>query len=163
MAKAKFTMGDFDYIISHMAGQSEELAKAGLYAAAGVYADVVRQRLNGLNAVDGNYNMIAKLDGRMGRLSQEQKEGLQEGLGISPMRSKGGAWNLRIGFDGYNDVVTERWPSGQPNIMIAAMTEHGSSTFHKQPFIRPALEQANEAALRAAEEAIAELIKKTTK
>ena len=163
MAKAKFTMHDFDYILSRISGMSTDLAKAGLYAAAGVYADAVRQRLNGLNTVDENYNMIAKRERRLGRLSQDQKKGLQAGLGITPMRSKGGAWNLRIGFDGYNDVVTDRWPSGQPNIMIAAMTEHGSSTFHKQPFIRPAREQANEAAMRAAEEAIAELIKQTTK
>lgn len=163
MAKAKFTMGDFEYILSHMAGQSTELVKAGLYAAAGVYADAVRQKLNGLSTVDNTYNVIAYREGKPARLSEEQKKGLQDGLGISPMRSKGGSWNLRIGFDGYNAIETSKWPSGQPNIMIAAMAEHGSSTFQKQPFIRTARKQADEAALRAAEAAIAEKIKKITK
>ena len=163
MAKAKFTMHDFDYILSRISGMSTDLAKAGLYAAAGVYADAVRQRLNGLPAVSDTYNIIAYREGKPGRLSEEQKAGLQAGLGITPMGNKGGAWNLRIGFDGYNGVATDKWFHGQPNIMIAAMTEHGSSTFEKQPFIRPARDQATEAALRAAEAAIAELIKKTTK
>ena len=53
-----------------------------------------------------------------------------------------GFYNVKIGFDGYNSVKTKRWPSGQPNAMVARSIESGTSWMTKQPFMRKA-EQAS--------------------
>lgn len=73
-----------------------------------------------------------------------QKEGLIRSLGISPARYDGTFFNVKIGFDGYNDLPTKSWPQGQPNSLIARSIESGTSWMQKQPFMRKA-EQAAKA------------------
>lgn len=68
--------------------------------------------------------------------------GLQRSLGISKMRADGSFLNVKIGFDGYNNVKTKKWPSGQPNSMVARSIESGTSFMTKQPFMRPAEQSA---------------------
>ena len=70
-----------------------------------------------------------------------QKKDLIESLGIAPLRNDHGFYNVKIGFNGYNDVETNRWPNGQPNVLIARSVESGTSWMIKQPFMRSA-EQA---------------------
>ena len=67
-----------------------------------------------------------------------QKLGLQYSLGVARMRNDNGFYNVKIGFDGYNRVKTKRWPSGQPNMMVARSIESGTSWMTKQPFMRKA-------------------------
>lgn len=67
-----------------------------------------------------------------------QKAGLRHSVGIAKMRNDNGFFNTKIGFDGYNYVKTKRWPSGQPNMMVARSIESGTSWMKKQPFMRKA-------------------------
>lgn len=68
-------------------------------------------------------------------ITKLQKEGLIESYGIAPMRTDGDFTNVKVGFDGYNNVITKRWPMGQPNIMIARSIESGTSFMTKNPVI----------------------------
>ena len=70
--------------------------------------------------------------------SSIQKLGLQHALGIAKLRDDNGFKNVKIGFDGYNNVKTKRWPQGQPNMMVARAVESGTSWMQKQPFMRKA-------------------------
>ena len=70
------------------------------------------------------------------------------------MQNDSGYRHVKIGFDGYNDVKTRKYPKGQPNAMIARVTESGSSYREKTPFIRTAVQSSEKAAVEAAKEKI---------
>lgn len=79
-------------------------------------------------------------------LTAPQKAGLHSGIGIAKMRNDNGYVNVKIGFDGYNGVTTEKYPQGQPNAMMARVVESGSYYHSKTPFIGPAVRRSKAAA-----------------
>lgn len=90
----------------------------------------------------------------MSRLSEEQKKGLLDGFGVSRMQDDSGYKNVKLGFDGYNSVKTKKYPNGQPNVLIARVTESGSSYQQKTPFVRPAVNASRKEALEKGREAV---------
>ena len=52
------------------------------------------------------------------------------------MQNDQGYVNVKLGFDGYNSVKTKKYPNGQPNALIASVTESGSPYREKTGFIR---------------------------
>lgn len=72
-------------------------------------------------------------------LNRLQKAGLHESLGIARMRNDDGFLNVKIGFDGYNKIKTERWPNGQPNAMVARSIERGTSWLKATPFVKKSI------------------------
>lgn len=82
-------------------------------------------------------------------ISHAQKEGLLEGLGYTHMKRKKGAWFVKIGFDGYNNVHTEKYPNGQPNAMIAAAINTGTSRRKRTNFITKAVNKAKKGSIDA--------------
>ena len=108
-----------------MADHADELAEAALKAGAGVIADAVRAN-------------IETLPERTGRT----KRGLQKGLGVTPVRNRNGTWDIKVGFDGYNE-------GGRPNQLMAALFESGSSKLKKHPIVRPAVTKAKDEAVQA--------------
>ena len=57
-------------------------------------------------------------------------------MGIAKMKRKeGGVFDVKLGFDGYNEVKTKKYPNGQPNAMIARSINSGSSYMRRQPFM----------------------------
>lgn len=121
-----------------LAADAEKVLKYSLFDGAKVAADELRSSVDGLTCIKDTESIAAWRSKTPTILNASQKAGLQNGLGINPMRSSGAVISVKIGFDGYNSIVTRRWPRGQPNIMIAASCEHGSSAMLEQPFIRPA-------------------------
>ena len=81
-------------------------------------------------------------------MSELEKQGLLEGFGISPMENENGYYNVKLGFDGYNSVKTHKYKQGQPNVLIARITESGSSYRAKTPFIRPAVNSTKNEAIK---------------
>ena len=73
-----------------------------------------------------------------------------------------GVYNAKVGFDGYNGIVTRRWPQGQPNVLIARACESGSSAMLKQPFARKAINGQKKRAQEAMGKAVNEEIDKIT-
>ena len=121
------------------------ILKRGVYDGAAVVADAVRASIAGLSAVSDIDAKKAYRRHEQSPLSQSQKAGLLAGLNLSEMQTGDGA-NTKLGFGGLNTVRTKKYPNGQPNVMIAASVESGTSATRKQPFMRTA---ANKAKARA--------------
>lgn len=155
---AKWTMHGVDDYVAYLqrVGKSTDgIIGEAVYAMAGVVADKIRDNLKSLGTVSNAANIATYRRG-YSRLSDVEKDGLLKGLGISPMQDESGYIHVKIGFDGYNDVKTKRYPKGQPNAMIARVTESGSSYRKKAPFIRPAIQASEKMAIEAAKKKIDE-------
>lgn len=121
------------------------VAERVLYDMAGYLYREIRRRLEAMptitdNMGKGRYKQNKPLEA----LTTLQKEGLLNSLGIAPFRDEINNINTRIGFDGYNDVKTNKYPNGQPNVLIARALEVGTSYLPKHPFIKPAVNAARE-------------------
>lgn len=125
---------NYERILQNLQEESESIIKSGIYEGAKVIADAVRTQIVGIRT-EGPSEYETKR-------REIQKKGLQESLGISSMRNDRGFINVKIGFDGYNDLKSKRWPQGQPNAMIARIFESGTSFSSKQPFFKKALNQS---------------------
>ena len=120
--------------------QAKRVAKCSLFDGAKVAADSLRTAVDGLNRVPDVVAINTLRKGGQSLISVSQKNGLRAGLGVAKMREAGNEISVRIGFSGYNSVAGGKYPSGQPNQMIAASCEGGSSKMIRQPFIRPSFE-----------------------
>ena len=138
------------------------VCKAAVYAGAKVVADEMKRATQALDRVTDAEAMAAYRKRGPTRISASQKIGLVKSLGIAPITDKYGVVSTKIGFDGYNDVKTERWPNGQPNALIARACESGSSAMLKQPFVRPAIQRKKDAALEAMKQAADRELEKLT-
>ena len=136
---------------------TEEIIGEAVYEMAKVVADKVRANIEALPTVSNQANIATYKKG-YSRLSDEEKQGLLDGFGVSPMQDDGGYINVKLGFDGYNSVKTKKYPKGQPNALIARVTESGSSYRTKTPFIRPAVRATKKTAEQAAQAKIDERI-----
>lgn len=148
------------YLQSIEAVTDEAIGEA-VYDMAKVVADKVRASIEALPAVPNAANVAtARRDGDgKTRLSEPEKQGLLDGFGVSPMQDDGGYINVKLGFDGYNSVKTHKYRDGQPNALIARVTESGSSYREKTPFIRPAVNAARKSAEKAGQAKIDEKIR----
>ncbi len=133
-----------------------EIAGTALYKMAAEVANEVKSKLNGLRTEEEE----PYKGHRHQYLSERQKTGLVNSFGIAKMRAEGNGWNVRLGFDGYNSVVTKKYTGGQPNVMIARSVESGSEWMIKQPFFRPALNASKARAKKAGEQAVIDEFKK---
>lgn len=136
---------------------TDEVIGEAVYEMAKVVADSVRSGIQALPTVSNRANIATYKKG-YSRLSDEEKQGLLDGFGVSPMQDDGGYINVKLGFDGYNSVKTKKYPQGQPNALIARVTESGSSYREKTPFIRPAVNASKKQAEQAGQMKIDERI-----
>lgn len=109
-----------------------KLVNASLYDGAGVLADAVQNEIAGLT-----------------ELSPIQRQGLHDGLGVAHFWNEKGATVTKIGFVGYNQKKTKRWPSGQPNAMIARSLIRGTSWMRANRFTNRAAKKAREKCIGA--------------
>lgn len=137
---------------------TDEAIGEAVYEMAKVVADSVRSGIQALPTVSNQANIATYKKG-YSRLSDEEKQGLLDGFGVSPMQDDGGYINVKLGFDGYNSVKTKKYPNGQPNALIARVTESGSSYRKKTPFIRLAVNAARKLAEKAGQTKIDEKIR----
>ena len=153
---AKWTMdGMSEYIayLQRIGNVTDEAIGKGVYAMANVVADAVRNNIQALPTVSNEANIATYRKGYI-RLSEPEKQGLLDGFGVSPMQDDGGYKNVKLGFDGYNSVKTKKYPQGQPNVLIARVTESGSSYRQKTPFMRTAVNASHKEALEKGREAV---------
>lgn len=116
-------IGDLD----RLGDKAEDISKRAIYEGANILADAVRKKIEGLSTA--------------GRLTDYEKQGMLDGLGVAPMKKYGQEINTKIGMHGYNKHRTKKYPQGQPNAMIARSVEGGTSFRKPQPFIQPAVDQ----------------------
>lgn len=163
---AKWTMHGMDEYAAYLqkiGKNTREILGSGVYAMADVVADAIRKNIESLPAMHDIEGIQAYRQGRKAKLTISEKKGLEEGFGVSSMQDERGYLNVKLGFDGYNGVRTKKYPKGQPNVLIARITESGSSYREKTPFIRPALRQTQNEALKKGQKAIEEKIKQAEK
>lgn len=162
---AKLTSIGFDVISDQcvkLTGKTVTLCKAACYAGAEVMADAFRREISSLRTVSDKQQLACFHKLEACYLSDTQKTGLLESLGITPISDRHGVYNSKVGFDGYNAIETERWPKGQPNVLIARACESGSSAMLKQPFARKAINGQKKRAQEAMGKAVNEEIDKIT-
>lgn len=153
MAKWTIGKGIDNYIkdLQDLEFGSEEMAKQAVYEGAKIVTDAVRANIQALPVGPP----------REGKVTQKQKQGLLDGLGIAGFRKDGSFINVKVGMDGYNGEKSRKYPKGQPNAMIARALESGSSFAPKHPFIGPAANRTKSAAEKAIQKKLDEEIKKT--
>lgn len=158
MAKLEIQgLKEYGDLIKKLGKNSEKIERSAIYEGAKIVADEVRKGINSLPIVYGYGTPSRPLPGGV---TAEQKRGLQEGFGITPMAEKDGFLNVRIGFDGYNRTKTEKYPNGQPNQLVARGVESGTSWKQKHPFVRPAVNRARKRAHEKMDEIFEEEVKK---
>ena len=142
--------------LENLAFKSEEMVGQAIYEGASIVADAIRQNLNTIPVDDGYANEGEKLNG----IKTIQKTGLINGFGIAKMKNENGYYHVKAGFHGYNGLKTKRFPSGQPNVMIARTVEAGNSFTKKMPFVAPAVRATKDEAERKMAEVIDDEIEK---
>ena len=137
MAKITFPgLIDYEIQLSRLSSGVRDIAGKAIYAGADIVADEIRKGIDTLPEVTGT-----------------TKKGLEDSLGISPLRDDNGYLNVKIGFDGYNE-------DGTANQLMARIMESGTSKTHKHPFVRPAVNRAKKAAEQKMAEVLNEEIEK---
>lgn len=127
-----------------------EVIGSAIYAAADIMTDAIRAELEKVPTDESWGSPDNPTQGP----KAIQKKGLAESLGISSMRNDAGFLNVKIGFDGYNQVRTKEWPKGQPNQMVARSIESGTSWMKKNPFARRAVRKTKKEALEIMKQSV---------
>lgn len=154
---AKIELDGFETYLAQLEGlktDSLPMCKAIVFPGAAVLADAMRSEVGGLPTISdaralNNYQHGLVNDA----LSESQKAGLVESLGVSPIkRDNGGMVQCSVGFTGYNGVQTNKFPNGQPNAEVARSLEKGTSYLRRNAFATRAVKAARasaEAAMQA--------------
>lgn len=159
---AKFVVGKgLDNYITYLKKinlLSSDMVGEAVYDMAKVVADKVRANIEALPAVSNAANIATYKQG-VSRLSEPEKRGLLDGFGVSPIQNDDGYVNVKLGFEGYNSVKTKKYPNGQPNALIAGVTNSGSSYRQKTRFVDKAVSSTQKQAEKAGQAKIDEKIK----
>lgn len=154
---AKMTVTGYNELYSKLQKlASSEASKAmvsGVYEGAGAAADALKNTISAVPAKKGSWEFYKKT---IVGLSETQKRGLIDGVGIASIESKNGSVNTKVGFAGYNDHITKHYPKGQPNALVARSLESGSSIGAKNPIVRPTAKRV----ARIVEKKMADKVKK---
>lgn len=137
MARIRFRgLEEYELMLSRLRSRTEEIAGKAIYEGAKIVADAVKENIEALPITR---NQRGTPENPIDGITLKQKQGLIDSFGITPMKLEDGVYNVKLGFDGYNDVEGEYWVNGQPNQMIARAVESGTSFRKKHPFVRPAV------------------------
>lgn len=154
---------EYERMLSNLSSFETISAVCGvtIYTGAEIIADAIKSGIESLPIVD--HRKLGSEGDKLRGITSLQKKGLIESFGISPMAHKDGYYNVKLGFDGYNDVKTNDFPGGQPNSMIARSVNSGTSFREKIPFVDRAVKgskkKAEEAMVKKAESEFKKLTK----
>lgn len=119
---------------------SEEMVKRSIYTGAGIVADSIARSMASVpTRADHFYPKGTVQPGP----TQEEKNEMMQGFGLSKMQTRNGIITVKAGFAGRSE-------SGVTVATLARRVESGTSWMHKTPFVR----SATNAAKAAAEEAM---------
>lgn len=156
MAKMTVGKGLDQYLaqLGNLEDRADGLAGRAIYEGAKIVADKVRANIESLPVQEG------PVKGKRRDPYQDEKDGLLAGLGIAKKKVNDGFINVKIGMDGYNSRVTEKYPKGHPNAMIARSINAGTTFMNRHPFINSAVNSSKAAAEEKMKEIIEEGINK---
>ena len=122
-----------EYLNDLKALENSHATGKAIYEGAKIVADAVRGGIQSLPVQEHSKGTMVR------GVTSAQKKGLVEGFGISRLEEDGSYRNVKLGFDGYNETKTQKYPKGQPTAMVARFVESGNSYHQKTPFIGPAV------------------------
>lgn len=154
---------EYELKLAKLERSTEKIIGKAVYAGAGIVADAVRKNIGSLPIVSPK-NSFGTATTPISGVTAAQKAGLLDGgFGVSRMQLDNGYYHVKLGFDGYNRTKTKKYPSGQPNILIARSVENGTSFRSKQPFVLPAVRSSRKAAEQKMKEILDEEINRLEK
>lgn len=161
MAKLSVSgLAEYQKAIQDLGNAGVRICKLSVYDGARVIADAVRRQLGAIPAMADWEALVGYARKEKGVITESQKSGLLESMTLTDMRDKGGEIYTKLTWAGYNSTKTRSFPQGQPNLMIAASVEMGTSARRKQPFVRPAVNAVKARAVAAMEKTADAEIKK---
>ena len=162
MAKITFKKGDeYLFKLSKLANEAiKEVCGPAIYDAAGLVADNIMEEFK---KVPTDERFGTEGTPAIGP-KKIQKKALYECYGITKMEEDAdGFLNVKIGFDGYSDIKTKKWPNGQPNQLIARAIESGTSYMVKHPFVKQGVAKSRKKALEIMKKKVDEGVEKIMK
>lgn len=126
--------------LSNLEFTAPDMIGKAVYAGADIVADAIKSNIQNMRVDDTPHAE------RVTGIKSIQKEGLLRSFGVAKMQNDNGYYHVKVGFDGYNALKTKKYPSGQPNVMIARIFESGNSFTQKQPFVAPAVRATRQTA-----------------
>lgn len=124
-------------ILEKLGGNVENIMKAALYEGADVIADAVRAEIEALPVKKGT------------GFTQKVKDGLLQGMGLSPMKTTEDGVDIKLGFDGYYGDPTKKYPKGFPIPFQARILIKGTSNTVKNDFVGRAVRKKKKKAVEA--------------
>lgn len=144
MARMKIEgLSEYTRQLALLESSASDIVKKCLYEGAAVVADAVSSAIDQIPT--RNNTEFGTSDHMLTGLTAAQKSGLKESFGITPMSDRNNAWDVKLGFDGYNQVRTPKYPDGQPNLLIARAIESGTSFLQPCHFMSKAVNATKEA------------------
>lgn len=157
---AKFTVGKGlnEYLeqLGNLEYQADGIAGQAIFEGAKIVADKIHANIASLPVQNGPVKNGVRRDP-----TQVEIDGMLAGLGIAKKQVDGGFINVKIGMDGYNAHVTDKYPKGHANAMVARTINAGSTWMNRHPFIDDAVRATKKQAEEAMKEKIEESIKET--
>ncbi len=157
---AKINMSGAEELMRMLDGlshASDELCRRGVYSGAGVLADALAQAVDELPTETYHPTPGSKHGGEpLNVVTQDDKEDIRAGLGISRINNTADGADVAISFEGYSRHTEAKYPKGVPIPMIVRSIESGSSTRQKHPFIRRTVTKAKEDIYQAEADAVHE-------
>ena len=150
--KIKGGVDDLLKDLTVLTSDTERMISAALYDGAGL---IFKSYKAAAQSIPTDDRVCVRGNARKFGLTPAQKAGIVEAVGIAKFRTEAGEVNTKIGIDGYNSVVTKRWPKGQPNVVVARGLVNGTSWL--RPYDFPG--KAKRAVKAEAERKMAETLK----
>lgn len=157
---AKLILGKGDEYVKQLgkleAGLREQVMGPAVYDGAGIAADAFAEELAEI-PTDEKWGT----DGREKKGPRpSEKKAMQDQLGITKAFEQDEFYGVKIGFDGYTDHKTKKYPKGQPVMMIARSVERGTSFMAATPFAKRAMTRCKKPVLQKMGEKVDEGLKK---
>lgn len=145
-------------MLEKIEANTDEIIEEALAKGGGVVCDVMRSEVSSLITSD-------KYEGGDGKryAKPEDVKGLLDALGYTPVQLNGSVFDIKCGWDGYNNNVTKKYPKGHANQMIANAINKGTSFMIAQPFINKTSRKAKAEAINEIQRVIDSEIAKISK
>lgn len=161
MARMKIEgLSEYTRQLEQLEAEAKPIIQKCLYEGAAIVADAVSAAIGQIPTRSNTE--FGTLDHMLSGLTAAQKAGLQESFGITKMSDKDNQQNVKLGFDGYNQVKTPKYPNGQPNQLIARSIESGTSWLQPCHFMSKAVNATKEACVQRMSEVCDEEISRIT-
>lgn len=145
-------------MLEKIESNTDEIIESSLIKGGAKVTDIMRSEINQLKTSDDYQPGDSKRYPR-----PEDKKGLQDSLGYTPVQMKGSKFDINTGFDGYNSHITKKYPKGHANQMIANAINKGTSFLQAQPFINRTRSKARNEAVEEMQKELDKGIKKLTR